>query len=38
MSDVMVQQVWGEEAALRRRLSADTQVHAAIGALSRVRR
>ena len=38
MSDVMVQQVWGEEAALRRRLTADTQVHAAIGALSRVRR
>ncbi len=38
VSDAMVQQVWGEEAALRRRLSADTQVHAAIGALSRVRR
>ena len=39
-SDMMVQQVWGEEAALRRRLSADAQVRAAVGALAgaRVRR
>lgn len=39
-SDAMVQQVWGEEPALRRRLFADAQVHAALNALmgTRVRR
>jgi carboxyl-terminal processing protease len=36
-SDAMVQAVWGEEPALRRRLSADAQVHAALNALAGIR-
>ena len=40
LSDAMVREVWGEEPALRRSLSSDGQVHAALKALAaeRVRR
>jgi len=40
LSDAMVREVWGEEPALRRRLSSDGQVHAALKVLAgaRVRR
>lgn len=37
LSDAMVQQVWGEEAALRRRLTADRQVQAALVAIGGTR-